>query len=1012
MPQGKRTNKKKEGKKGNNNSPPPAPTILQNPNTQPTPAPTQAAATPASVQPTVTPQPPATQPPEVETVTSASRTWAQMVDPDAVSLFPQPTQQPTVTAPDDDGDEESACAGALMDRSDSSDEEDDDYEAPPSIQRQVDQMQAAFLQQQRSLDMVMAKQDRSINQLVSMISNLSVQELSPKGLQFNNMQTPTLGRDNSNALMPGPDTEAPAPARDLQVPSSDRSSLTTVTSAGRATGLIDAAGNSHPSGGSVTRNVGNVGSHGNATPANGEFWQPTSLQYAPLHPQQEGNQPWQQAQQQHSSHYSNPVPPSDPFMGSQQPQVTQSAPNLQSAPTIPNTPAPTVHPLNPHSSPMIQTSSTPFDYPKIYSAAYPGPRNDLKRYPPLVFPHMSPPRNLTHYHGAWVYDHTKRKAIFRRYRTVADANTLPVNVPNIPSHWIGRHYPNGHIYDAFGQWIPLSEPDDSGDFFEDTPPRTGYTPTTMYTTLTQPSGTFPPPRTSGMFSNLEGTSPLKKGLRGLQGGGDGGGGFPPGDNGNSRYFRGGPGGPPGGGGGGGGDDGGGDGGDDGESLGGASDKGSTKIKRFYPKPDPDLYPILQDNANFDNWFKDFMGQARAQGFDKLFNPWYIPKTSAEMEELSRMNSFFYAVFQRIIKTTLGKTIVKKHFEEPDCFEILKLIREDAHRSQEGKQALMDLLGTLITTRFNPTRGHTATSFVIKFDELLTKYNDANDEAGRLQDQMQKTLMQNSVSRVKVLNDIRVREYEKVCLEGMTVALRYAQYFDTLKQATQAYDLSVKSNLKSAGRRANVAMIECNMAEHSIDWDGPDDPTVYDVYNAQGDPSTRLPDFFWDKLTVDGKRAWHKNSPEDKRMFVKFLQQPTSRGPPAAPPRRQANQAIQEQETETDPEPPSYDVNKAASGPTPSPSPRQPTNAAPQSKRNDSHPGDIRAMTAQPKQGPKSTRQGNTVTFASPDFSTRSSFAAMADKVDTYTASYWAEQEEVPLTKRPSTDVGVDRPDFG
>ena len=70
------------------------------------------------------------------------------------------------------------------------------------------------------------------------------------------------------------------------------------------------------------------------------------------------------------------------------------------------------------------------------------------------------------------------------------------------------------------------------------------------------------------------------------------------------------------------------------------------------------------------------------------------------------------------------------------------------------------------------------------------------------------------------------------------------------------------------------------------------------------------------------------------------------------------------------------------------------------------------MTAQPKQGPKSTRQGNTVTFASPDVSTRSSFAAIADKVDTYTASYWAEQEEVPLTKRPSTDVGVDRPDFG
>ena len=247
---------------------------------------------------------------------------------------------------------------------------------------------------------------------------------------------------------------------------------------------------------------------------------------------------------------------------------------------------------------------------------------------------------------------------------------------------------------------------------------------------------------------------------------------------------------------------------------------------------------------------------------------------------------------------------------------------------------------------------------------------------------------------------------------MVGALKYIQYFDTLKQATQAYDLSVKSNLKGAGRRANVAMLECNMAEHSIDWDGPEDPTVYDVYNIQDDPSTRLPDFFWDKLTVDGKRAWHKNSPEDKRMFVKSLQQPTNRGPPAAPPRRQANQAIQQQETETESEPPSYAVNQASSDNTPSPSPRKPTNAAPQSKRNDSHQGDIRAMTAQPKSGPtQSTRKGYTVSFAPPDVPTRSAFATMAEKVDTYTASYWAEQEEVPLIKRPGTDAGVDRPDF-
>ena len=319
---------------------------------------------------------------------------------------------------------------------------------------------------------------------------------------------------------------------------------------------------------------------------------------------------------------------------------------------------------------------------------------------------------------------------------------------------------------------------------------------------------------------------------------------------------------------------------------------------------------------------------------------------------------------------------------------------------------MDLLATLITTRFNPARGHTATSFTVKFDEMLTKYNDAMDEAGRLPDPMQKTLLQNSVSRVKVLNDIRVREHEKVCIEGLISAYTYLQYFDTLKQAAQAYDLSTKVDLRRSGRSANVALLECNMAEHSIDWEGPEDPTFYDVYNARSDPSTRLPDYYWDKLSVDGKRAWHKNTDANKRLFVKAL---AAASTSAAAPRRQANQAIPETESETEPEPPTLEANQAASSATPSPSPKQPINAAPQSKRNDSHPGDPRTMTAKPKSGAsKPARQATTVTFEVPtDAPERSAFATMAEKVDTHAASYWAKQREVPLTKHPRSMDGTD-----
>ena len=195
-----------------------------------------------------------------------------------------------------------------------------------------------------------------------------------------------------------------------------------------------------------------------------------------------------------------------------------------------------------------------------------------------------------------------------------------------------------------------------------------------------------------------------------------------------------------------------------------------------------------------------------------------------------------------------------------------------------------------------------------------------------------------------------------------------------------------------------------MAEHSIDFDDGafDDPVTYDIFNAQSDPATRLPDHFWNQLSVDGKRAWHKNTDADKKLLVKALTSTTQKGHPPPPvQRRQAHEAsLSEPTEEPSDDATSYEAHAAASAPKPPPGP---PNAAPQSKCDASFPGDPRWMAAKPKAKPTATREGNTVSFAPRDL------GRLADNVDLHLSAYRSRQTTLPRSRRPGPDDGADFP---
>jgi hypothetical protein len=72
------------------------------------------------------------------------------------------------------------------------------------------------------------------------------------------------------------------------------------------------------------------------------------------------------------------------------------------------------------------------------------------------------------------------------------------------------------------------------------------------------------------------------------------------------------------------------------------------------KLDPSVYPTLKDELWIGNWHCSFANQARAQDFDEVLNPAYLPTTSAEYYLFQEKQKYLYAILKSKVETAKGK----------------------------------------------------------------------------------------------------------------------------------------------------------------------------------------------------------------------------------------------------------------------------------------------------------------------------------------------------------------------
>ena len=203
------------------------------------------------------------------------------------------------------------------------------------------------------------------------------------------------------------------------------------------------------------------------------------------------------------------------------------------------------------------------------------------------------------------------------------------------------------------------------------------------------------------------------------------------------------------------------------------------------KRDLTVYTILKDDAAWDAWNRNTMSHARAQDVADVLNPKYRPTSPQEKDLFDEKKKFMYAVFESVLKTDKGKSIVRAHHDTYDAQKVYEELAEYALKSTKASMDGSDLL-TYITSASLGTGDWSGTThaFILHWQDQIRKYHELNPKE-KIYSSMQRTMLQNAVEGIPELNAVRIQADHQKVHDGKE--LSYDQYCSLLLSAAQTYD---------------------------------------------------------------------------------------------------------------------------------------------------------------------------------------------------------------------------------
>jgi hypothetical protein len=242
---------------------------------------------------------------------------------------------------------------------------------------------------------------------------------------------------------------------------------------------------------------------------------------------------------------------------------------------------------------------------------------------------------------------------------------------------------------------------------------------------------------------------------------------------------------------------------------------------------------------------------------------------------------------------------------------------DAMVSTQAILANRDMKKQIVTTRFDPRASKlSAVEFIVKFDELMTTYNEQQmHEDLKINDLQKKTHMQDALSNVATLKQVHHRELERAAIEGHHVFFTYQSYLMIVKGVAATYDEA------TAGRRgASINMMQFDGG----DEDGTQGSDLMEEIQEYAANVIRrrmggaaMNKETWESISPEGQKTWDLMSDKDKQRILRYAMKRAEKAERADKEKLSANnvdieqsdeEVEEEQGEETDGE--ELDVNNA------------------------------------------------------------------------------------------------------
>ena len=332
------------------------------------------------------------------------------------------------------------------------------------------------------------------------------------------------------------------------------------------------------------------------------------------------------------------------------------------------------------------------------------------------------------------------------------------------------------------------------------------------------------------------------------------------------------------------------------------------------KRDPSYFGVLKEARGFDEWHRNIVSEAASQDVSNVLDSTYVPPDQDAETLFKLQNNYMYSVFIKVLKTDIGKSIVRAHQQDRDAQKVYEKVINHYLKSTKALISTADLLSYITSASLKDGNWKgTMEAYILHWEDQVRLYESQTDTADHFNQGMKKTMLQNAVSSVEELRSVKNQADQHRLHSG--TELTYEEYSELLKSAAQSYDTRVTSRTKSITGKRSVYKSDIYYDDQGQDYDIPqlddrdssylyqanmhdyimtdesevfsDDQDRFDIdapltlvqahaHKSQGmasrDQATRtstprIPPDKWAQMDFRSKKAWNSMSPSMKTYLL-------------------------------------------------------------------------------------------------------------------------------------------------